>query len=235
MMARFGALLVILALAGPAGAVSSVEAAIDALQHDDSLKVRTQAAIILGQRGAHAAIPALRKAVAGDDSAAVRIASIGALAKLKARSARPTLQAALEADPEESVRSAAKRALASLGSNTVRVDEPTGTQSAREPVRTSLTNRLREMGYNISDSGEIRLKPKVALEVAEDGGRTVISVKLAITVVDADNHLDMVDGSARATVNGTLPEPRLTATSAKVVDAAMQGLSQNLAAKLGGR
>ena len=45
----------------------------------------------------------------------------------------------------------------------------------------------------------------------------------------------MMDGSARATVNGTLPEARLAATSAKVVDAAMQGLSQNLAAKLGGR
>jgi len=232
---RSSTLLVILALAGAAGAAYSIEAAIDALQHDDSLKVRTQAAIILGQRGAHAAIPALRKAVAGDDSAAVRIASIGALTKLKARSARPTLQAALETDPEESVRAAAKRALASLGSTSVRVDEPTGTESAREPVRTSLTNHLRDMGYNISDSGEIRLKPKVALEVTEDGGRTVISVRLAITVVDADNHLDLVDGNARATVNGTLPEARLAATSAKVIDAAMQSVGQNLAAKLGGR
>src|SRR5258706_16224021 len=110
-MARFGALLAILALAGPARSATPIELAIDALQHDDSLKVRTQAAIILGQRGAHAAIPVLRKAVAGDDSAAVRIASIGAIAKLKARSDRPTLPADLETDQEDSERSATKRTL----------------------------------------------------------------------------------------------------------------------------
>ena len=54
-------------------------------------------------------------------------------------------------------------------------------------------------------------------------------------VIDADNHLDMMEGSARASVNGTLPEPRLTATSAKVVDAALQGVCQDLAARLGRR
>ena len=91
---RVQALFLLAALAGPARAASPVEAAIDALLHDDSLKVRTQAAIILGQRGGVAAIPALRQAVAGDDSAAVRIAAVSALAKLHARVARPTLMAA---------------------------------------------------------------------------------------------------------------------------------------------
>ena len=46
---------------------------------------------------------------------------------------------------------------------------------------------------------------------------------------------DMMEGSARASVNGTLTEPRLTATSAKVVDAALQGVCQDLAARLGRR
>jgi hypothetical protein len=216
-------------------AASSVETAIDALQHDDSLKVRTQAAIVLGQRGAQAAIPALRQAITNDDSAAVRIAAVGALAKLRARAARPTIQACIESDPEPTVRAAAKKALAALGSASVRLEEPTGTASARDPVRNALTARLQDLGFSVADSGEIRLKPKVAVDVTEDGGRTVISAKVAVTVIDADNHLDMVDGNARAAVNGTLPEPRLTATSAKVVEAAVQGLSQNLATKLGGR
>lgn len=216
-------------------AAASAEAAIEALKSDDSSKVRTQAAIILGQRGAHAAIPALRQAVAGDDSAAVRIAAVGALVKLKARAARPTLQAARDTDPDDGVRAAATRGLSALGAVTLRVEEPTGTPSAREPLRAALTARLREQGYTIAETGEIRLKPKVALDVDEGGGRTVISVKLSVTVVDADNHLDLVDGSAKATVNGTLPEARLAATSAKVVDAALQGVCQNLAAKLGGR
>jgi hypothetical protein len=232
---RVQGLLLLLTLAGPAHAAPPVEAAIDALLHDDSLKVRTQAAIILGQRGAAAAIPALRQAVAQDESAAVRIAAVGALAKLRARVARPTLIAARDADPEEAVRAAAIRALSMLGSTGIHIQEPTGTPSAREAVRTSLTNRLRELGLTVAESGEIRLKPKVIVDVSNEGGKTVISVKASVVIVDADNHLDMMDGSARATVNGTLPPDRLAATSAKVVDAALQGVSQDLAARLGRR
>ena len=232
---RIKVLFLLVALAGPAGAVSPVEAAIDALLHDDSLKVRTQAAIILGQRGTVAAVPALRQAVAQDDSAAVRIAAVSALAKLHAKVARPTLMAARDADPEAAVRAAATRALGLLGSTAIHIQEPTGTPAAREAARTSLTNRLRELGFTVAEAGEIRLKPKVVLDVSDDGGKTVISVKASVVVIDADNHLDMMEGSARASVNGTLPEPRLTATSAKVVDAALQGVCQDLAARLGRR
>jgi hypothetical protein len=218
-------------LVAVAVAAASMDAAIDALRNDDSLKVRTQAAIILGQRGVRAAIPALREAATRDDSAAVRIAAVSALARLKARAARPTLIALRDTDPDDGVRAAATRALAALGGTTVRVEEPTGTASARESVRAGLTARLRERGFVVADAGEIRLKPKVIVDVSNGA----ISVELSVVVVDADNHLDMVDGSARAHFTGTLPEARLAATSAKVVDAALQGVLQNLVAKLGGR
>ena len=135
----------ILALLIAAAPVSRIDAAIDALKNDSSLKVRTQAAIILGQRGAHAAIPALRKAVAGDDSAAVRIASIGALTKLKARSARPTLQAALETDPEESVRAAADRLALTTFYGGFRLERQTGRQIGHRMVVVQWQGRMKRI------------------------------------------------------------------------------------------
>ena len=78
---------------------SQVELAMRALRKDSSLKVRTQAAIVLGQRGALEAVPVLREAVATDESPAVRLAAIAALGKLRDRSARPTLRAAADSDP----------------------------------------------------------------------------------------------------------------------------------------
>jgi hypothetical protein len=56
-----------------------------------------------------------------------------------------------------------------------------------------------------------------------------------LVVVDADGHLDMIDGSAKAAVNGSLPEDRLVTTSGKVVDAALGPVVQDLASKLGRR
>ena len=222
-------------MAAAAGAASPVDAAIDALRNDSSLKVRTQAAVILGQRGAVEAVPFLRQAVAGDDSAAVRIAAVAALAKLRARAARPTLLAARESDPDEAVRSAASRALDALGPVSVRIEQASGTPAVRTAARTSLASRLRELGFAVGDGGEVRLKPTVAVDVASGGDRTVISAKTSVVVVDGDGHVEMVEGSARATFSGTLPDARLAATFAKVVDAAIGGLCQDLAMKLGGR
>jgi hypothetical protein len=224
------ALLLLLAAPEP-----RVAAAIDALQHDDSLKVRTQAAIVLGQRGAREAVPALRQAAAGDDSAAVRLASIAALVKLHARAARTTLVNVRDTDPEDSVRAAAGRALEALGAASLRVEEPTGTPAMREPMKAALTARLRALGFALDEGGEIKLKPKVLLEVNGGGGKTAISAKTSLVVVDADGHLDMIDGSAKATVAGTLPDDRLAATAAKVVDAALGPVCQDLASKLGRR
>jgi len=225
----------ILALLLAAAPGSRIEAAIDALRKDSSLKVRTQAAIILGQRGAREAIPALRQAVTNDDSAAVRLAAIGALVKLRARAARPTLVVARDTDPDDAVRAAAKRAVDSLGAATVRIEEPTGTPSAHAAVRNSLTTHLRELGVTVADAGEIRLKPKVALEVADNGGKTVISVRASVLTVDPEGHVEMMEGSAQATANGTLSEARIASTSEKVIDAALKGVCQDLAMKLGRR
>jgi hypothetical protein len=224
--------LVLALLAAPD---SRIAAAIDALQHDDSLKVRTQAAIILGQRGARDAIPALRQACTNDDSAAVRLAAIGALLKLRAKAAQPTLVNVRDTDPEESVRAAAKRALDQLGGASVRIEDPTGTASMRQPMKAALAARLSALGFSVSDSGDIKLKPKVLVDVTEGGGKTVIAVKASVVVVDADGHLDMIDGTAKASVAGSLSEDRLTATSGKVVEAALGPVCQDLAAKLGRR
>ena len=107
-MSRLAAVAaLVLVAAAPALSDPQVDAAIRALKGDSSLKVRTQAAIVLGQRGAQEAVRALRDAVAADRAAAVRIAAVTALAKIGDRSARSTLKLAAQADPDESVRRAA--------------------------------------------------------------------------------------------------------------------------------
>src|SRR5512140_983305 len=146
-MSRPLAAALLLALAVPAAADPQVDATIHALRRDSSMKVRTQAAIVLGQRLVAQAVPALREAVAEDGAAAVRIAAVAALAKIADRGARSTLRAASEADPDPAVRTAAKRALAALGPIAISIDEPSGPGSARAPMRDALTAHLRERGY----------------------------------------------------------------------------------------
>src|SRR5207302_628108 len=82
-------------------------------------------------------------------------------------------------------------------------------------------NHLRELGVNVAETGDIRLKPKVALDVADSGGKTVISVKTSVLAVDGEGHVEMMEGSAQATANGTLSEARVASTSEKVIDAAL--------------
>ncbi len=106
-MGRSLAVVLLLALACPAVADPQVDAAIRALRRDSSMKVRTQAAIVLGQRAVAQAVPALREAVAEDRAAAVRIAAVAALAKIGDRGARSTLKAPSEANPDPAVRHAA--------------------------------------------------------------------------------------------------------------------------------
>src|SRR5512142_1132594 len=115
MVCRAAALAVF--LSAPLAVLADVanESAIRALRKDSSLKVRTQAAVVLGQRGAMEAVSALKEAVATDDAAAVRLAAVAALGKLRDRSARSTLRAASEADPDSAVRRAAAKALEELG------------------------------------------------------------------------------------------------------------------------
>jgi hypothetical protein len=224
-----------IALALAVAADPQVDAAIRALRRDSSMKVRTQAAIVLGQRAVAQAVPALREAVAADDAAAVRIAAVAALAKIGDRAARSTLKAASEADPEASVRSAAQRALDALGPVAVSIDEPSGPGSARAPLRDALAVHLRDRGYAVGEGGEFRLKPTVRVDVEQKGAKTVIAVRASVVLVDGDGRVDLVESSARASVTGVVPEGRLAAFTARAIDAAARDLTEDLAARLGGR
>lgn len=225
----------LLALTVPVAADPQIDAAIRALRRDSSMKVRTQAAIVLGQRQVAQAVPALREAVAEDGAAAVRIAAVAALAKIGDRNARSTLRAASEADPDASVRTAAKHALDALGPPAVSIDEPTGPTSARAPMREALAAHLKDRGYQVGTEGEYRLKPTVKVEVDRNGTKTVIAVKASVVLVDGDGRVDMVESAARASVTGAIPEGKLSAYAARAIDAAARNLTEDLAARLGGR
>ncbi len=234
-MGRLLLAALVLALAGPAVADPQIDAAIRALRRDSSMKVRTQAAIVLGQRQVADAVPALRQAVAQDDASAVRIAAVAALAKIGDRGARSTLKAASEADPDASVRAAARRALAALGPIAISIEEPSGQGSARAPMREALAAHLRERGYEVGGDGEVHLKPTVNVDVDRNGTRTVIAVKASVVLVDGDGRMDVVESSARASVTGPIPEGRLAAYAVRAIDAAARNLTDDLAARLGGR
>ena len=234
-MGRLLAAVLVLALALPAAADPQIDAAIRALRRDSSMKVRTQAAIVLGQRLVAQAVPALREAVAEDNASAVRIAAVAALAKIGDRGARSTLKAASEADPDGSVRSAAQRALEALGPVAISIDEPSGPGSARGPLRDALSAHLRERGYEVGDHGEVRLKPTVKVDVDRNGTKTVIAVKASVVLVDGDGRVDMVESSAKASVAGVIPDGKLAAYTARAIDAAARNLTEDLAGRLGGR
>jgi hypothetical protein len=223
-------LLALLAAAAPAGA--QLDATIKALRKDPSLKVRTQAAIVLGQQASHDAVPALREAVAEDRAAAVRLAAVSALQRLAARNARATLQLASQADPEESVRQAAARAVESLGPVTLQLEEPTGAPAARKPLADALARQLRDRGLKVTEDGELRLRPSAKVEFSETGGRSYLEVQASLVVVDPDGRIDVLETRAKASVAGTMPEARRGIYVQKTIEAAAHGLVEDLAARL---
>jgi hypothetical protein len=180
-------------------------------------------------------VPALRQAVAQDASAAVRLAAVAALARLGARAARPTLSAAGEADPDAAVRSAATRALEGLGPLTLGLEEPGGTPAARQGAREALVRQLRERGFTLAEPGELRLRLAVNLTTSQEGATSVLSAQASLVVIDGDGHLDLLESTARASVAGPLTQARLASLSPKVIDAAVRGLCEDLAARLGRR
>lgn len=224
-----------LAPAGPARADAAVDAAVRALRRDDSLKVRTQAAIVLGQRGAPEAVPALRQAVAEDRAPAVRLAAVGALARLAARAARPTLQAAAADDADPAVRAAAARALAALGPVTLALEEASGPAAARAAVKEALARHLVRLGLSLEEPADLRLRPTVTVEVAAAGGKTVVTARVSLSAVDGDGRVDLLEGSAKASVAGALPEAKLAGVAAKAVDAAAREPCEALVTRLGGK
>jgi hypothetical protein len=233
-------LLVALSLsAASARAEPQVDGAIRALRRDSSLKVRTQAAIVLGQRGALEAVPALREAVAADESPAVRLAAIAALAKIRDRSARATLRAAAQSDADDSVRRAAARAAEELGPMSFSIEEPGGAggASVRGALREAITRELRQHGFAVVKSGGMILKPSVlTLDVDVKGGKTVIAVKASLLAVDGEGRMAaMLEGGARLSATGAIPDRKIPTYSAKALEAAAKTLCEDLAAKLGER
>lgn len=232
-MARPFLALLLTMFVGHARADGAVDPAVTALRSDDSLKVRTQAAIVLGQHGSPEAIKALREAVAEDQAASVRLAAISALGHLEAREARLTLQASAQADPDPAVRAAAARAVASLGPVTLTVEVASGPSGPR--LSEALSRQLRERGLSLARRGELRLQPKVDVDVSESAGRTTFEARASLVVVDGDGRMDMLETRARASVAGTVPESRRGGYVIKVVEAAGRGLGDELAVKLGRR
>lgn len=234
-MRALRALALLAALATIAAADPQVDEAIRALRRDSSLKVRTQAAIVLGQRNAREAVQALREAVAEDGAPAVRIAAVAALAKIGDRRARPTLRLASAADPDDAVRRAAARALARFGPIAFAVEEPGGAPSVRGAFRDALLGELKSRGFSLSDRPDLRLKPTVKLGVDETGGKTVIAVRATLAMVDGDGRVDLVEAAARATVSGAVPDKKVAGYSGKAIDAAVRALCDDLAGRLAGR
>jgi hypothetical protein len=214
-----------------------VEAAIRALREDGSLKVRTQAALVLGGRRAREAVPALCDALAADDAPAVRIAAAAALARIGDPAGRTALERARQDDPSGAVRAAAERALGEVAL-AFTIDEPSGEggADARDALRSALARHLRRRGYAVVEDGGMVLKPSVLkVDVEERGGKTVIAVKASLVAVDGSGRMAaMLESGARLSASGEVPMAKLASYSARALDAAAGTLCEDLAAKLKG-
>jgi len=237
------ALLLVLAAAQAAAAADPVvDRALSALRDDSSLKVRTQAALVLGARGARQAVAALGHALATDEAPAVRIAAASALARLGDLAGREPLEAASRVDPDAAVRSAAAKALSELLAAAIRsvsLEETHGQggAEARAALREALSRHLRKQGFAVVEPGEsagYRLKASVLeLEVSQAGGRTVIAVKASVVAVDSLGKMAaMVEGGARLRTGGGSSVAAQKQLTERALDAAAVNLSEDLAARL---
>ncbi len=235
-------LCLLMAAVSAAGVDSQTERAIQALRQDRSLKVRAQAALVLGQRGDPEAVPALLSALAEDDAEAVRIAAAAALGKIGDPTAREPLENARRADPAGEVRQAATRALGDLaragavGTVAIEATQGKGGESARTAFGECLARHLSSRGFRVVDAGEraaYRIKPSLlALDVNENGGKVAIAVKASAVAVDAQGRMAaMLEGGARLRASGASPAAR-GQLSVRALDAAARTLSEDLAAKL---
>jgi HEAT repeat protein len=225
----------------------AVQRAVGALRNDSSLKVRAQAALVLGQRGAVDAVPALTTALLEDRAPAVRIAAAAALGRIGDPSALQALAGAERDDADEDVREAAGRAVAELRSRSTRsvdrrnlaVEEATGKGGpvARKALRAALARQLERAGFALvePDQAAFRVKPSViSVETSENGGKLFVSVKAAAVAVGLDGRMAaMIQGGARVKATGArrseAVEEQLSVTA---LEAAARTLSEDLASQL---
>jgi len=235
---RTVACAVLLTLAAGARA-DAADDAVRALREDGSVKVRAQAAIVLGQRGEERAIPVLAEALASDGAVAVRVAAASALGRLGGVAARVALARARQADADGGVRDAASLALDALGL-AFSIDEPAGSAggaAARSALRDALARHLSARGWSVLDHGGMILKPTVLRVDVEAGpGRTIVAVKAALLAVDDDGRMAaMLESGARLSASGAVPEAKLAAYAARALDAAARALCEDLAVRLAER
>lgn len=225
----------------------AVQRALDALRKDSSLKVRAQAALVLGQRGAVDAVPALATALLEDRAPAVRTAAAAALGRIGDPSALQALESAERDDADEEVREAAGRALAELRSrgkrsidrHSLAVEEPTGKGGAlaKKALRAALSMHLEKAGFTLvePDEAAFRIKPSViSVETSESSGKVLVSVKAAAVAVGLDGRMAaMIQGGARVKATGARPSESVREQlSATALEAAARTLSEDLASQL---
>jgi hypothetical protein len=246
MRSRLLATSLILALAAAARGDAQIDAAIRALRSDSSLKVRAQAAIILGQRQATEAVGALADAVRNDSSEAVRLAAVSALAKIGDPAGRGAIEAALK-DDDERVRAAAEKAIAAFsgpgpvlpGAIAVLLEAPTGKgdDALRQEFRGALERRLREQGFNVVARGQkFVLRPSVLkVEVERADGKTLVAVQASLIAVDGKGTMTaMLQGSGKVKALGTATSAQVPRYAAKAMDAAAKTLTDDLKGSLRG-
>jgi hypothetical protein len=244
MRARFLAPLLLLLFAATAGADAQIDAAVRALRSDSSLKVRAQAAIILGQRGASEAVGALADAVRNDSSEAVRLAAVSALAKIGDPAGVGAIEAATR-DSDGRVRSAAQKALVALavpgpvGPNSIAVllEDATGKgdTALRREFRLSLERHLREQGFSVVARGQkYVLKPSVlTVDVDKSDGRTVVAVRASLVAIDGRGGMTaMLEGGAKLKAVGAATPAMVPKYTAKAMDVAARTLTDDLKERL---
>jgi hypothetical protein len=235
------ALLVALAPAAATGADAQLDRAARALAGDASLKVRTQAAIVLGQRGARDDVPALSRALQEDAAPPVRVAAAYALGRIHVAAGEAALREAQARDSDAAVRAAAGRALEELrhGARSVVLEDVAGSAGdarARSALQSALAAELKRRGFSLvgRDGGAgWRLKPAVlAVDVRQGGGTLKVEVKASVIAVDAEGHIAaMVEGGARVRSPGAPPASAVPMT-AKALEAAASSICDDLASRL---
>jgi len=230
------------------GYEATLERAVQALREDRSLKVRAQAALVLGQKGGAAVVPVLVSSLQDDPSAAVRTAAAAALGRIGDPSARDPLAEAQRSDPDEEVRAACGAALDEFEersrtvvrrrSVTIEDVQGKGTAAERGALRDALSRQLSDRGFPVARAGEtptFRVKASVlSLDILEAGGRVSVDVKASAMAVEASGRMAaMSEGAAHLkTPAGHLTHLKEEQLSARALEAAARILSDEIALEL---
>jgi hypothetical protein len=228
--------VLLVSIAGTALGDPQVDAAIDSLQNDSSLKVRAQAAILLGQRRAREAVGPLSHAARRDSSEAVRLAAVFALGKIGDLQGLPAVEFALK-DDDENVRAAAQAAMKELvgscapgsGGASVTIDEARGegSPSLRAEFRDALERQLRKQCFNVMTRGAGHvLRPSIEkVDPREEGGKTVVTVRAAVVAVDGKGTMTAM---LHASGTGKIGAARTPALEKRCASAAAEAAATKL-------